>query len=94
MRTRLPVGSIVALSILTGCMLSASAEQIVRTAAIRDTDCANIEVTRGSAGVYEARGCGKLERYACDRPSGTGCSKPAAITEAGCHKLNANPEEP
>ena len=90
-----PLVVLVALSALTGCMFTARAEHVVRASAVHDTSCADVEITRGDDGLYVARGCGKIERYACDRPAGTGCSKPGAVSAAGCRKIAASePSKP
>lgn len=74
-------------------MVNARAENVVRFEALRETDCADLEVSQEGAG-YTAKGCGKVIRYTCDRPVGMGLTKPAAVANAGCRKQIASAAEP
>jgi hypothetical protein len=72
---------------LAGCMVTAMSEDVVRTDALRDTQCADISITRGEAGAYIAKGCGMVRKYTCDRPAGMGYTKTAAIQASGCRRI-------
>jgi len=78
---------IVVLVALSSACITARAEDVVQRRAIRDTDCATLEITRGPDGIYIARGCGKAVAYACDRAVGQGTNFSSA-DNAGCKKVD------
>jgi len=75
---------------LQACGVSVAAQDVVLVDALRKTDCARLDVNY-EGGRYIASGCGKRLVYACDRPAGTGMTKPSAIANAGCKEEQESP---
>ena len=79
---------------LSGCMMTVRADATVKMQAIRETDCSTIEVTQDATGAYEARGCGKVLLYRCNRPAGSGFTRPGALSSIDCRRVERAPEGP
>jgi hypothetical protein len=71
----------------TGCGLwTVRAWDIVQSEAVERLVCADVVVAVAADGTYVASGCGRTQRYVCDRDVATAVSKPGAIAAVGCRR--------
>jgi hypothetical protein len=77
--------------LLLACFKSVRAEDVVLSEAIRETQCADIALSRGDGGTYVAKGCGRKLVYACARAAGIGVTNPGTVDDTDCKKVEAAP---
>jgi hypothetical protein len=71
----------------TGCgFWTVQARDIVQSEAVEHLACADVVVAVAADGRYVASGCGRTQRYVCDRDIATELSKPGAIAAVGCRR--------
>jgi hypothetical protein len=81
--------SIVAFLLLgvTGCGIwTVRAQDVVQSNAFESLGCADVAVAAAADGSYVATGCGRMQRYVCERDVATAYSKPGAIAAVGCRR--------
>jgi hypothetical protein len=72
---------------VTGCGIwTARARDVVQSEALERLGCADVTVAVTADGSYVASGCGRIERYVCERDVATAYSKPGAIAAVGCRR--------
>ncbi len=67
------------------------AQDAVQSRAWEDLDCGDAVVAMQRDGTYVATGCGKQQRYACDREVASDVGKVAVIADLNCRRVAEPP---